>query len=833
MNIKKSIINASGAGLFNSDVLSLQELQPMLGLLFDASEDKVVVTDCLNHIVYLNDMQLQFLGLTAEYVLGKNFSEVFAEDASMQHHGEMVQKVIASKKSWTSTRLISVAKGLYDVATVSPILNAERSVLGALSVVKQTTIEKPLAEQEIRRRGVYQKAMMDSFPFMIWLKDKDSRLLAANIAYAEMAGVSDPKALEGKNDFDVWPKHLAETYVEDDLKVLSSGESIMLAERVQKKNGGMSWIETYKAPVVVDGQVVGTVGYARDITEQKELVSTISEKDLKFATLLKSLPLSIIQYDTNCRRLFINAVEGGTKKNQAMQSLLGKTPMELWDSNIINITAEEYQSKLMHVLYHGESQTLEMHCVSGDKTLVNMVHLLPEFDEHYQVVGALAIANDVTEISKYRHDLEYMAYHDTLTSLPNRGLLNERLQSSAEEGHRFGLMFMDLDLFKSINDTLGHVVGDELLVDVAKRIKASVRSDDVVARIGGDEFAILVTDLKDDSDLAVLAEKIAEKLTAPFNIDGINFFVTASIGIACYPTDSEKVEDLLKYADTAMYDAKKQGRNNYQFYTPELTQEAMEHLAIATALRYAIQKNELFLLYQPKVNITTGEITGAETLLRWQGKVLGQIQPDKFIPIAEESGLIINIGAWVLRASCESAVQLNQHRQEPLNIAVNVSSKEFAASHFIENLQACLSKTGCKPEWLTIEITESLLINDTDKALQTLIKIDEMGIALSIDDFGTGYSALAYLSKFPIRQVKIDRSFVMDICNTQSAATLVKAIIAMTLSLNKDLVAEGIETKEQAALIEEYGCHQGQGYLYSKPITFSAFAHLVAQQKNH
>lgn len=238
MNIKKSIINASGAGLFNSDVLSLQELQPMLGLLFDASEDKVVVTDCLNHIVYLNDMQLQFLGLTAEYVLGKNFSEVFAEDASMQRHGEMVQKVIASKKSWTSTRLISVAKGLYDVATVSPILNAERSVLGALSVVKQTTIEKPLAEQEIRRRGVYQKAMMDSFPFMIWLKDKDSRLLAANIAYAEMAGVSDPKALEGKNDFDVWPKHLAETYVEDDLKVLSSGESIMLAERVQKKMVG-------------------------------------------------------------------------------------------------------------------------------------------------------------------------------------------------------------------------------------------------------------------------------------------------------------------------------------------------------------------------------------------------------------------------------------------------------------------------------------------------------------------------------------------------------------------------------------------------------------------
>ncbi|MCL4152138.1 UNVERIFIED_CONTAM: hypothetical protein GTU68_060567 [Idotea baltica] len=389
---------------------------------------------------------------------------------------------------------------------------------------------------------------------------------------------------------------------------------------------------------------------------------------------------------------------------------------------------------------------------------------------------------------------------------------------------------MDLDFFKSINDTLGHVVGDELLVDAARRIVAAVRGEDVVARIGGDEFAILVTNLKEDADLGGLAVKIAEQLSAPFNIEGINFFVTASIGIACYPTDSEEVEDLMKYADTAMYDAKKQGRDNYQFYTPELTQDAMEHLAIATALRYAIKKDELSLLYQAKVDIGSGKILGAETLLRWHGKVLGQIQPDKFIPIAEESGLIIDIGAWVLRASCKTAMQLNQYREVPLNISFNVSSKEFVCNNYIENLQRCLQETGCKPEWLTLEITESLLLQDTGEALKTLIKIDEMGISLSIDDFGTGYSALAYLSKFPIRQVKIDRSFVMDICDNQSAASLVKAIIAMTLSLGKELVAEGIETLEQSALIKEYGCDQAQGYLYSKPVSFSNFMHLLQQQ---
>lgn len=833
MKIKKSIINASNSGLLDINEQSLEELQPLLGMLFDCSQDAVIVTDCDGRIVYVNHKQLQWLRLAANTVLGKTCLEVFAEDDAMRYFSENLKKVIATKESSSITRLKNVAAAIYDVVTISPIQNNQRIVLGAISVAKQTAIEKPLAEQEIRRRAVYQQTIMDSIPFMIWLKDKGGRLLAVNTAYAEMAGVSDPKVLEGKTDYDVWPKTLAANYMEDDFRVISSGEPVTLAEQVKKKDGLLYWVETYKTPVVVNDEIIGTMGYARDITEKKQLVSTISEKDFQFTSLLKNLPLSIVRYDINCRRVFVNPIGYDGVRSDVVQRLLGKTPMEIWDENVTNITAEEYQSKLMNVLFHGESQTFEMHCETKGKVRVNMVNLLPEFDENHQVVGALAIANDVTDISKYRHDLEYLAYHDALTSLPNRTLLNQRLHLAAKEGERFGLMFMDLDFFKAINDTLGHVVGDELLVDAAKRIASSVRSDDIVSRIGGDEFAILVANLKDNADLAGLAEKIADKLSTPFTIEGINFFVTASIGIACYPTDSEDVEDLIKYADTAMYDAKKHGRNNYQFYTPELTQEAMEHLAIATALRYAIQKNELFLLYQPKVDISTGKVLGAETLLRWNGKVLGYIQPDKFIPIAEESGLIIDIGAWVLRASCEAIVQLNQQRNEPLHIAVNVSSKEFTGSNFIENLQRCLQETGCQPEWLIIEITESLLLHDSGKALETLIKIDEIGITLSIDDFGTGYSALAYLSKFPIRQVKIDRSFVRDICNSQSAASLVRAIIAMALSLNKDLVAEGIETKEQAALIQEYGCHQAQGYLYSKPVSFSEFSYLAAQQKIH
>jgi diguanylate cyclase (GGDEF)-like protein/PAS domain S-box-containing protein len=825
VQLKKSITNQSTKGRLKADTSKIEGLIPSFGPLFDTSMDQIMVLDALHRVVYINDAALKQNAMVAEQVLGQAYATAFAKNQLLQY-GEVLDAVTRSKRPEVVTKAKGQKQTTDTILSVAPIINAEQSLLGLL-IIKQSAEVKPLLEQELTRTSVYHKTILDSIPFMIWLKDKDSRILAANIAYAEMAGASDTKLLEGKTDYDFWSPLLAKTYIEDDLKVMESGEPIILVEKVKKKNGSASWAETYKAPVIVNNEVIGTVGYARDISEERRLLSTITEKDLQFTSLLKNLPLTIVRYDTNCKRTFVNT------NHENASVLIGKTPEEMWIPTIKNITAEEFQARLMHVLFHGEKQTFEMQCEEEGKIIVNMVTLLPEFDEHHQVIGALTIANDVSEISKYRDDLEYMAYHDALTALPNRTLVNQELQKLAKAGSCFALLFMDLDLFKEINDTLGHVVGDELLVEAAKRIASTVRAIDTVARIGGDEFAILVSDYKDKAQLKTLAEKIAEKLSAPFTIDEINFFVSASIGIACYPTDSDSVEDLIKYADTAMYDAKKQGRNNFQFYSPELTQEAMEHLAIATALRYAIQKKEFFLLYQPKVDMSSGRVVGAECLLRWHGHVLGQIEPDKFIPIAEESGLIIDIGAWVLETSCKVAAQLNKDRQEPLNIAINVSTKEFSGNCFIENLQRCLETTGCRPEWITLEMTESLLLQDTNLALETLMKIDKMGITLSIDDFGTGYSALAYLSKFPIKQVKIDRSFVMDITHTASAASLVKAIIAMAQSLNKELVAEGIETEEQAKLLKEYGCNQAQGYFYSKPLPFSAFLHVVSQQMIH
>lgn len=808
---------------------TIEDFLPMFAATFNASLDNVALYSKESILVYMNPTMLKTL----------NISEITQEKIAIENmptKGPYFDTLKQTLQSGIANSILldyeepSLGRRIYDIVFFSPIRDGENNLIGVFTSGRDLNYIEQEKSIEIIKQEHYLRALLDTFPFMVWMKDKKNRFLATNAKFAETIEVSSYLDLRGKTDFDFFPKVLAQGYVDDDAEVLKTGLAKTLVEKIQKKNGEEYWAETFKSPVSINGQVIGTVGFARDISERKKLFSKIAKKELEYATLVNNLPLSMVRYDIGGRRVFVNASVRDFLSDD-IHSLLGKTPLEAWNPNIVNITALQFQDKLMQVIQSGIAQKFEIHCETSDMVYINMLNLLPEYDEHNQVVGALALVNDITEMSQYRERLEHLAYHDSLTGLPNRTLFNERMQEAvqhASEYHNsFGLLFIDLDYFKSINDSLGHAVGDALLVEAAKRISASVRSNDVVARIGGDEFAILVMDIHESDGLAGLAIQIAAMLAEPFNIDGVSFFVTASIGIACCPGDSDNIDDLMKYADTAMYYAKKQGRNNFQFYSSELTETAMEHLAIATALRYAIKKNEFSLHYQPIVNIATGDILSAEALIRWNGNVLGHIPPDKFIPIAEESGLISDIGAWVLKQACVTAVQINITRAIPIMIAVNLSSRQFLGDSFVKILQDCLSETGCHAKWLTLEITESLLLQDSEEVLKTLTNLVAIGVTLAIDDFGTGYSALAYLNKFPISQVKIDRSFVQDISHSPSAALLVKAIIAMATSLNKDLVAEGIETKEQALLIKSFGCHQAQGYFFSKPVPLAEFLLLL------
>ena len=548
-----------------------------------------------------------------------------------------------------------------------------------------------------------------------------------------------------------------------------------------------------------------------------------------FATLIKNLPISLIKYDLNCKRILVHAYCSPEPANTTYFE--GKSPLEAWDSDILSISAYEFQSRLQQVMQTGISQNFEVVYEKKEQRYIGSLDIVAEFDAHQKIVGALALYNDITEISQYRTRLEHLAFHDLLTDLPNRALLNDRLQVAIDHAARqknlFGLLILDLDEFKNINDSAGHAVGDLLLSKTAQRILSAVRGSDLVARIGGDEFAVLVTDIQQLHDLANLAQKIGTCLADPFNIEGASFFVTVSIGIACYPEDSDNIADLMKYADTAMYHAKKKGRNTYQFYSPDLTLSVTERLMIETELRYAIEKNEFSLAFQAFVDMRTGQINGAEALLRWDSIALGQVLPEKFIPIAEDSGLIIEIGDWVLYNACEFAVKLNTARKQPLRIAINLSSRQLINHDVHISLVNFLRMTNCEPTWITLEITESLLLQDSDDVLKKLNYLHDIGISVAIDDFGTGYSALAYLNKFPISQVKIDRSFVHHISIDKNAALLVKAIIAMAQSLNKTLTAEGVETVEQMNLLNSFGCHQAQGFLFSAALPYEEFCKLL------
>jgi diguanylate cyclase (GGDEF)-like protein len=444
----------------------------------------------------------------------------------------------------------------------------------------------------------------------------------------------------------------------------------------------------------------------------------------------------------------------------------------------------------------------------------------------------IAAMQDVTELHKYEQRLHSLAFFDTLTGLPNRALFNDRMRQGIAEAawHKglMGMMMLDLDRFKAINDTFGHGNGDRLLCEAARRLSNCVRSYDTVARLGGDEFAILLPEIRHGADLGNIARKIINAFAEPFHLDGKNLFVTCSIGIALYPADGLEATELLRCSDLAMYHAKGKGRNNFQFYSTELTARSTERLALDAQLRQAERNGEFELHYQPQVDLNSGRLIGVEALLRWHHPDIGLVMPDKFIGIAEDTGVIVSIGEWVLRTACLMARRWNEGRSNGIiKVAVNLSPRQFRMNDLVGTIRDLLEQTGCRPEWLECEITESLLLDDCDEVRTMLFAMNAMGITLAIDDFGTGYSSLGYLNRYPVDSIKIDRSFVRDITAAPKSAELVKAIIAMARSLRLETVAEGVETADQQEFLMTCGCHTGQGWLYGKAMPQAQFEALL------
>ncbi|MEC4718570.1 EAL domain-containing protein [Noviherbaspirillum sp. CPCC 100848] len=462
--------------------------------------------------------------------------------------------------------------------------------------------------------------------------------------------------------------------------------------------------------------------------------------------------------------------------------------------------------------------------------------LAPVRDETGVVNHYVVAINDITATKRYQAELEFQANRDTLTGLANRNLLHDRLRQASAYATRYGhpvwLLFMNLDRFKFVNDTLGHRAGDELLKVVADRLRGAVRETDTIARMSADEFVLILPERTEEHLSPVLVQRIMDAVAQPIVIEGYEFVMGSSIGIAVCPSDGMDADTLIKHAGIAMYRAKETGRNNFQFFTPAMNDHAMERLRIENNLRSALEREEFFLHYQPQVDLATGRVLGMEVLIRWQHPVLGMVPPDRFIELAEEIGLIVPIGAWVLRTACRQCVAWQRAGLGQLRVAVNLSPLQFYQEDLVHTVKGVLAESGLAPHLLELELTESMMMNDIEHAVCILRDLKSIGVHLSIDDFGTGYSSLSYLKRFPIDLLKIDQSFVRDITIDPDDEAIVLSIISLAHSLRLKVIAEGVETEAQLAYLKRHGCDYMQGYYFSRPLPAQAFEQLLRQRRS-
>ena len=455
----------------------------------------------------------------------------------------------------------------------------------------------------------------------------------------------------------------------------------------------------------------------------------------------------------------------------------------------------------------------------------------PIHDRSGSVTGGVVVFHDVSMSRAIVGKMKHLAQHDVLTDLPNRMLLKDRISQAIASANRnsaqVAVVFLDLDQFKHINDSLGHAIGDKLLQSVAARLISCVRNTDTVSRQGGDEFVVLLSEIKHATDAGIMARKILAALTACHAIDQHNLHVSASIGVSTYPEDGADAELLMKNADTAMYQAKEKGRNNYQFFKKEMNLRAVSRQSLEGGLRDALEFGQFVLYYQPKINLSTGAISGLEALLRWKHPTLGLVPPLELLPVAEDCGLILPIGRWVLREACRQVREWVDAGLVVAPVAVNVSSLEFRSDGFLDNLRAILRDTSLDPHYLELELTESVLMQHAESTLSVLSALKAIGVRLAVDDFGTGYSSLSYLKRFPMDSLKIDQSFVRDIASSTDDVPIVRAVITMAKSLRQRVVGEGVETEEQMAFLHANGCDEAQGYYFSMPLAAENFVKLL------
>ena len=683
------------------------------------------------------------------------------------------------------------------------------------------------------------QAVIDALPYPIAVKDNGGVYLGCNSELELWLGLARTQLL-GKTPLDIAPGEVGELCLRKDKEVLQSGQPCTYETLMPMAGGGFRDVVVFKAPLCVrQGDIQGILTTLLDVSDLKRTQKKLEDSSRFWKTVLDEMndAVSIIDAQSfqiiGANRVFLQ--QFGVSTDQA----LGRRCHDIVFPTKEDGPRVEGSMCPLREAALTKKPTLMEHQIyrPGNSTTWLEISTTPILAEDGQLMYLVHVCRDVTKRKQAEQQIERLAYFDRLTDLPNRALLLDRLDQAVRLAQRDGgflaVLFADIDHFKKINDSLGHGVGDRVLRVIANRLRSCMRKSDTLARIGGDEFVALFNSLKDIHDVLTVVQLFQDALSTAVRENDQEFHLETSIGVALFPEDSQNPDDLLRNAELAMHAAKRAGRNNYQFYSQQMNAEASERLLMESDLRRALKNEELFLVYQPQISLETNDLCGVEALLRWRHPESGIVSPAKFIPLAEETGLIHPMGEWVLREACRQ-LRLWHDKGQALNIrlSVNLSAAQFRHSDWPGNVKQILAETGIEPESLDFELTESVLMGKKDDVRTCLEEFQAMGIGLSLDDFGTGYSSLSYLQHFPINRIKIAQEFIREFHSGTSHVEIVKAIIAMANSLKLDLIAEGVETKDQLALLATLGCRKIQGYYFSRPLPHADFAKFAFEKKN-
>jgi diguanylate cyclase (GGDEF)-like protein/PAS domain S-box-containing protein len=723
--------------------------------------------------------------------------------------------------------------GILVVMHDAPFTDIERvsQLLAAFSGRAAAEIERLQTQQTLMDNEAHFRAAINQAAVGICHTDKHGQFILVNIKMCQILGYKESELSDKKMDEITYPPDREKSRNLISQLLQKPESSLKLEQRYLRRDGVVIWAQaTYSVTVNADGSVDSIMAVVEDISERKQLEYSLRLSNRALESSGNGVVISNAN-DPNNSIIFANS---------AFCRITGYSLEEVMGRNCRFMQNGDHEQIELKMIRTALAKNQEIHVVvrnyrKDGSMFWNDLSISPVPDEYGVVTHFIGIINDITKQRSNQDQLAFRATHDELTGLPNRNLLNDRLPQALRQANRrenlVALLFLDVDHFKLINDSIGHSAGDKLLKGFAERLIGCVRAGDTVSRHGGDEFVLVLKDIEKASHVVTICENIFQSIGEPFFIQNHKIHATCSIGITLYPQDGGDAETLSKFADMALYRAKDLGRANFQFFSKEMNQRTLERVTLEGALRSAIINDQLTMNYQPLVNLDTGRIISLEALLRWYHPELGQVAPDRFIPVAEESGLINPIGEWVLNRACQDLRAWLDLGLPAVRVAINISPKQFRDAHLGDKIEAALLAMRLPPQMLTLEITETVLMQDTASSEATLRQLKRLGISLALDDFGTGYSSLSYLKRFPFDRVKIDRAFVRDIANDADDAALCKTIIKMAHSLGIMVIAEGVESEDQCLFLRKNLCDEIQGYLFSRPLPAEQIERLLREPR--